>query len=227
MARVSKEDQTRERLHALAIAAQLGDSTAVRELTRVMAPMIKAQINKIGTGYRERHAEELSQVAHVGLYEAIARFDPEHNPSSFWSFAWWRIRAEITDYLAANAGALPVPHNAWHAAGKADQYADLIGREAMDLSDEELKEATDVRFARAALLARTGAAEIIEFDHATEADFYDDDDPTIVDEIVRNLANIASPALRQVAAVDAAERIGLSYESVVQELLRKANATSD
>lgn len=125
--RVDRKDQARERLHRLAGEAQQGDEWAKQELIRVMRPMVLGQVNKIKTEnmYNYYNAkQELIQAGYIGVMEAINRFDPTREKSSFWSLAYWRIRHELSEWLAKNAGGIPMPRSAWRKGYHIDKAED-------------------------------------------------------------------------------------------------------
>lgn len=78
--------------------------------------MVLGQVNKIKTEnmYNYYNAkQELIQAGYTGVMEAIHRFDSDREKSSFWSLAYWRIRHELSEWLAKNAGGIPMPRSAW------------------------------------------------------------------------------------------------------------------
>lgn len=178
--RVDREDQSRERLHRLVGEAQEGDDWARRELVRVMRPMILGQVNKIKTenmyNYDEAKAE-LIQAGYVGLMEAIRRFDPSMGEKgSFWSLAYWRIRHEISEWLAKNAGGIPMPRSAWR------KHYHIKKAEEND-EDHDIHGADAVKRAEQSMYPIFEATELPE-------SVRDEDDPEYIIEFVNYLATV-------------------------------------
>lgn len=177
--RVDREDQSRERLHRLVGEAQEGDEWAKQELMRVMRPMILGQVNKINTEdmYNYDQAKsELIQAGYVGVMEAINRFDPDRESSSFWSLAYFRIRHEVMEWLARNAGGIPMPRSAhrrlWHVK-KAERKGE----------DHDVNDADKVKRADKSSLPIFEASELPD-------SVRDDEDPEYIIDFVNYLATV-------------------------------------
>jgi RNA polymerase sigma-B factor len=105
---------------------------------------------------RPEDAEELGQVALLGLLRAIDRFDP-HRGVQFSTFAWATLRGEIKRYYRNHSWALRVPRGLQerylvvaaavdelaHELGRSPTYAELATR--TDLTTDEVAEAIEVR----------------------------------------------------------------------------------
>lgn len=213
--RVDREDQKRERLHRLVVEAQDGDDWARQELVRVMRPMILGQVNKINTedmyNYDEAKAE-LVQAGYVGLMEAIKRFDPTMGEkSSFWSLAYWRIRHEISEWLAKNAGGIPMPRSAWRKhyhikkAEEADEEHDIHGADTVKRAEQSMYP----------IFEATELPESVR----------DEDDEQYIIAFVNSLANMTKTERAEAAARFIKE---MEWKpELVHRIVRAANETFD
>lgn len=212
--RVAREDQARERLHRLAAEAQDGDEWAKQELIRVMRPMVLGQVNKIKTEnmYNYYNAkQELIQAGYTGVMEAIHRFNPEREKSSFWSLAYWRIRHELSEWLAKNAGGIPMPRSAWRKGYHIEKA-------------EENEEDHDIHGAEDIQRAKSSNYPIFEATELPDS-VRDDEDRKYIIGFFNSLASMTVEE-RRLAAKRFVHEMGWKYE-IADRIVREANETFD
>lgn len=157
--RVRSEDQSKERQLRLVIAAQAGDKAAMEELIRIVSPMVVPLVVESGYNSREDQ-EDLLQEMRLGILEAIIDFDTERG-TKFSSYAYFKVRKNVSQWYARNAGTLPMPYEAWRTAGLVDE---LEWEEGRTLTEDELEELTGKRYARKASTATMGTVNLEDVD---------------------------------------------------------------
>lgn len=131
---------TKEELNAVAVAAQTGDQDALEELRTMMRPYQVAFVRKLDqTRYTQDESFEIDQAAWLGILEALKRFDPEAG-AKFSTYAHHWMRHEVSEWLARNSGALPMPRTAWNFGAKLEEVvqADDDTASPHELPDEDL-----------------------------------------------------------------------------------------
>lgn len=159
----------RDRLDELhAIYRQTGDQEARAELLhayRGLASALAARMSR-----RREDAEEISQVALLGLLRAIDRFDPERG-IRFSTFAWATIRGEIKRHHRDRSWGMHVPRGLQEqylrTAAAIDELTQTLGRSPTIAEiaahtgdgDEAVVEAIEVRNAHSLLSLDAPAAD--------------------------------------------------------------------
>ena len=106
------------REHLLLRRARAGDREAWNELYRSMMPLAEALARKYH--HRSEPLEDLIQVANLGLFNALVRFDPGRGVS-FPSFAVPTIAGEIKRYYRDHGWAVHVPRGVQERALKVER----------------------------------------------------------------------------------------------------------
>jgi RNA polymerase sigma-B factor len=107
-----------EREHCLLEQARSGDRDAWDELYRSMMPLAQALAHKYH--HRREPLEDLMQVAHLALFNALVRFDPDRGVD-FPSFAVPTIAGEIKRYYRDHSWAVHVPRGVQERALKVER----------------------------------------------------------------------------------------------------------
>lgn len=199
MARVNKADQTFANQAYLADRA-LTDKDAMAELVRITTPLALNLVSKIDlTGYSWDARQELTQEAILGIVESVHEFDPSFNVK-FWTYAYYRIRKNLSQWMAQNSGAVSMPYEAWRTAKLVDEHEDFAER---SLSERELSKLTGKHYARRAADARNAS---VEFDQQYVSVESDEDDTVI--GFLSDLAEIRDIHQRFSAAAEFCELYG-------------------
>lgn len=89
-------DYSQYNSNQLILLAQTGDADAMRELTIVNTPLVKAMAKRFNNFTTER--DDLLQIGYIGLVKAIKGFDPSYNVK-FSTYAVPLIVGEIKRYI--------------------------------------------------------------------------------------------------------------------------------
>jgi len=201
MARVNRQDQTAEKQADLANRAP-HDQKAMDELVRITTPIALNLVSRIDlTGYSWDARQELRQEAMLGIVEAAHEFNAEYGVK-FWTYAYYRIRKNLSQWLAQNSGAVSLPYEAWRTARLVDEHEDIAER---SLTEQELAELTGKHYARRAADARNASVEIDEQHTVTE---FEDD--AVVLEVLQSLSTIDDTHERFQAASQFCQLYGYS-----------------
>lgn len=177
--RVRKEEQSVENFNRLAAMAQAGDADAFAELARLLRPPIVARLQVLSESYSQVDMEDLEAAAFVGLAEAVHRFEPGDG-ANFGAFAWHRIRAELSRWLASNTGVLPMPYESWRLARKIDEHYERTGRRPEEEHPDDLQDETGINLAPEIMRARQNGIAWTELEHGDLRPEDDLDTATVV-----------------------------------------------
>jgi len=190
--RVPKSKQTPAELTRLVLLVKDGDKDAQDDLWWRMRPLVYRLSMKYGHGsgggdghtrYPEDLREEILQEAWIGLADAVARWEPDHDGGmSFWSYATGRITFAIKEWQGANSGSVSLKRWQWELLWriqKALEAADVYDWEL--LSKEHLHAITGVKSAYELLWARQSKLGSVFEDEvagyqSAEADYWDAQD---------------------------------------------------
>ena len=218
-----------------------GDAAAREELVRRMMPLVR----RVATAYGARgHGDDLEQVAALGLFKAIERYDPAyHVPLR--TYAIPTMFGEVRRYLRDHAWAVRVPRplqeRVLEATKAVERLSARVGRSptAGEVADEmgcELEDALEALQAGSAYSAVSldAPAGAIEDGERTLGDTvgYDDERIELAEEVaaLRALRDVLDDRDRRVlylryvedlTQTEIAKRIGVS-QMQVSRLIRKA-----
>ncbi|HEY3020862.1 MAG TPA: SigB/SigF/SigG family RNA polymerase sigma factor [Solirubrobacteraceae bacterium] len=217
------------------------DATAREELVRRMLPLVR----RVATSYGARgHGDDLEQVAALGLFKAIERYDPTFGVP-LRTYAIPTMFGEVRRYLRDHAWSVRVPRplqervlEATKAverlsarAGRAPTPAEVAGEMGCDL--EEALEALQAGAAYSAV-SLDAPAGVVDDGERTLADTvgYDDERIELAEDVaaLRALRDVLDDRDRRVlylrfvedlTQTEIAKRIGVS-QMQVSRLIRKA-----
>ncbi len=119
------------------------------------APLVGKIAESISTTYSFNSRDDLVSLGHIGLLDAIERYDPKRGVR-FPSYAWKRIAGQILDAFAFESGRSREAYRAVRSLNAA--VFKLSGTLKRDPTDEELAEHLDLSLGRVREL-RWGAIE--------------------------------------------------------------------
>lgn len=126
----------------MADEAKAGDPAAATKLAEMMRPYLVSFLRNIPGVWTRDQRDEMTQVAYLGVWEALARWDTERGVK-YTTYAMHWVRHEVYEWMAKNSRALPVPRQAWNFGRKLEEaYTGLHGPMAdiTRATDQELSE---------------------------------------------------------------------------------------
>lgn len=129
--------------------ARTGDDEARAVLVEVMTPLIIRYVDSLGFNDREDRGDLINE-GHLATLEAIDLYDEAYE-AKFITYAFFRVRKNISWWLAQNSGTIPMPYEAWRVAKLVDGLEEETDR---TLTSDELEELTGKGYAREAANAR-------------------------------------------------------------------------
>lgn len=206
-----------DKQRTLVSAARIGKGTirqdALGQIVEAMTPYVVVAVNSVGVNSVE-DKEDLIMEGHLAVIEAIELYDPTRE-NMFSTYAYYRIRMAISQWLARNSGTIPMPYEAWRIARLVDGHEVDAGRE---LTSTELQELTGKGYARRAADARQQYVQIDHFDdHKLYQETWDLDE--LIVEFVIDLSEMPEWKRERAAAEFC---LGYDLDSSIAEKLVEA-----
>jgi DNA-directed RNA polymerase sigma subunit (sigma70/sigma32) len=130
----------------------------------MMRPYVIKLVREYDTlgDYTREQSDEIKQAAWVGVWVALAKFDPAKDVK-FSTHAWYWARHEVQTYMNQNSRALPLTRHAWRQSKQLEAaWAEAHpGRPIHEASDEEIEAlGLGIEFAREIIAAKSAPIEV-------------------------------------------------------------------